>query len=352
MKIAMALFATVFLIMWVVLLCMVGRNEWISAAFGKILDNMDEIDKLRLKDARNARRLEECSGLERRVMGLIYGGGSKKEIAKLEAQNEALQHGDMKGLPIFVIPGYVVQRIFPAIRNISMRRGILEKYIELYGKKYADRRTDALIAKLISYPLIGVPVAMALGVVAMALNNASTGAIVVGVGIMLVLVLSYALYDEVNDRLKKRRSAIARQFPNVVSKLALLVTSGMIMSKAWRETSRSRDEELYMEMRKTADELDNLMEPSEAYSNFIDRCNTKETTKLASAIIQNLTRGNEEIGSLLKNMAHEAWQERRNQAKRDSEAANSKLMIPTMLLFVAILVMIMVPVVVNFTGLM
>jgi tight adherence protein C len=51
-------------------------------------------------------------------------------------------------------------------------------------------------------------------------------------------------------------------------------------------------------------------------------------------------------------MAHEAWQERRHAAKRDSEAANSKLMIPTMLLFLAILVIIMVPVVINFRNLM
>lgn len=50
-------------------------------------------------------------------------------------------------------------------------------------------------------------------------------------------------------------------------------------------------------------------------------------------------------------MAHDAWQERRHTAKRDSEKANSKLMIPTMLLFVAILVMIMVPVALNFASL-
>ena len=55
--------------------------------------------------------------------------------------------------------------------------------------------------------------------------------------------------------------------------------------------------------------------------------------------------------ALLKGMAHDAWQERRHTAKRDSEKANSKLMIPTMLLFVAILVMIMVPVALNFASL-
>lgn len=103
----------------------------------------------------------------------------------------------------------------------------------------------------------------------------------------------------------------AAQFPNVVSKLALLVTSGMIMDRAWRETAQSQDLELYQEMRITAEELSNLVDPTTAYTNFINRCNTKETTKLASAIIQSQSKGNAEIGALLKGMAHDAWQERR-----------------------------------------
>ena len=125
----------------------------------------------------------------------------------------------------------------------------------------------------------------------------------------------------------------------------------MIMDRAWRETAESQNGELYQEMRLTASELANLVEPTAAYTSFINRCATKETTKLASAIIQNQSKGNAEIGVLLRNMSHEAWQERRHTAKRDSEAANSKLMIPTMLLFVAILVMIMVPVAMSFSNL-
>ena len=104
-------------------------------------------------------------------------------------------------------------------------------------------------------------------------------------------------------------------------------------------------------MQITSEEMANLVDPATAYTNFLNRCSTKETTKLASALIQSQTKGNAEIGLLLKGMAHDAWQERRHTAKRDSEAANSKLMIPTMLLFIAILVMIMVPVAINFMNL-
>jgi len=81
----------------------------------------------------------------------------------------------------------------------------------------------------------------------------------------------------------------------------------------------------------------------------MNRCNKKDTTKQASAILQNLSKSNAEIGKLLKDMAREAWQERRHTAKRDAEKANSRLMIPTMMLFLAILVMLMVPIAMNFS---
>lgn len=343
--------ATALCVLWLVLLSQVTEEDWVAAAFCRVLDNRETVEKLKRKDAAHQESLETYQGLPARVMGLVYGGGSDKEIRKLEEQSQALQQGDLRSVSLFAMPGYVLQRRVPSIGMGSFHKTLLEKCRELYGRKYAANKTRQLMAQMLSYPIIGLSVILALGALMLALGKKTEGIAVLGVGTLLVLVLVYAIYDEVGDRLNKRRAAISRQFPNVVSKLALLVTSGMIMDRAWRETAQSQNGELYMEMRKTAEELNNLVEPSAAYAGFIDRCNTKETTKLASAMIQNQSKGNAEVGQLLKAMAHEAWQERRHTAKRDSEAANSKLMIPTMLLFLAILVMIMVPVVTSFQGL-
>lgn len=343
--------ATILMAVWCALLLMVNQEDWITAALNKVLDDRWEVDKLRKKDAENAKKLAACHGIQAKVMGLFWGGSSEKKIAKLLREAEALQKGNLRGVSILPMPGYILLRRFPGINRSGVYRGVLEKCVELYGKKYAANKAKQLMAKVLSYPIIGVAAALALGTLLLGIGNRMGGIAAMGVGSLLVLGLTYALYDELSDRLNKRRKSISRQFPNVVSKLALLVTSGMIMDRAWRETAESQELELYQEMRRTADELDNLVEPAVAYANFIDRCSTKETTKLASAIIQSQSKGNAEVGALLKNMAHEAWQERRHTAKRDSEAANSKLMIPTILLFMAILVMIMVPVAMNFSAL-
>lgn len=342
--------ATVLIVIWLALLFQVDREDWVAAAYNKVLDDRTQVEKLRAADERNAKKLEQYHGIARKVMRLFLGGNSEKKIQKLLREAEELQGGRLKSVSILPMPGYVLQRRFQGIGHSSIYRMLLGKNIELYGRKYADKKTRQLLAQVLSYPMIGISAALALGSLLLGLDKQTEGLAVIGIGSLLVLGLTYAVYDEVDDQLKKRRTAISRQFPNVVSKLALLVTSGMIMDRAWKETAQSQDTELYLEMRKTSDELDNLVEPSAAYTNFINRCNTKETTKLASAIIQNLSKGNAEIGVLLKGMAHDAWQERRHMAKRDSEAANAKLMIPTFLLFIAILVMIMVPVVTNFSG--
>ena len=343
--------ATLLAAAWLLLLGGVRREDWVAAAFGKVLSNRQEIEKLQKKDAANARRLAQYHGAAAKVAGLFLGRSSEKTIQKLQKKDVALQQGDLRTVGLLELPGYVLLRRYEAIGRSSFHRVILERCQELYGRKYAENWAQQLLARLLSYPVIGVALTLSLGALILGAGNVNAGLAVMGIGTVLVLVLVYAMYDEVGDRLNKRRAAISRQFPNVVSKLALLVTSGMILDRAWRETAESQDAELYQEMRKTAEELANLVDPTTAYTNFIDRCNTKETTKLASALIQSQTKGNAEISALLKGMAREAWQERRHTAKRDSEKANSKLMIPTMLLFLAILVMLMVPVAISFSTL-
>ena len=349
MLIAVLILATALTAAWLVLLGRVTRDDWVIAAYNKIFSNIGAIDKMRLKDLEKKRKLSQYRGIAAVGARFLLRGDTKKKIEKLERVNRDVQNGNLKSVSVFVMPGYVLQREFKAIGKGELHKRIMGYSFELYGKKNAAYITRHILARLLSYPIICVAVTIILGAILLAAGVATVGKAILGIGTVIVLVLSYTIYDELSDLVKKRRIAISKQFPNVVSKMALLVTSGMIMDRAWKETAHSQDTELYREMQKTAKELDNLVKPETAYGDFINRCNTKETAKLAAAIMQNRSKGNAEIGVLLKNMAREAWQERRHTAKRDAEKANSKLMIPTMLLFIAILVMLMVPIAMNFS---
>ena len=350
MLIIILIIATLLIAGWLILLGRVNKEDWKQAAYAKHFDTQAAMEKLRLKDKQASERLPGYSGFILLIIELFNSGNRIKRIHKLMRNIDGLERGEMKCVNTFAMPGYVLQREFASIGKGNIHKLVMSKCLELYGKKHATNKTKQLLAQILSYPLVGVGLTLMSGVLFIGLESISVGIAVITIGTLLVLVMCYALFDELNDMVRKRRSAIIRQFPNVISKLALLVTSGMIMDRAWKETAYSQETELYLEMRKTSKELDNLVSPEVAFSNFISSCNTKESAKLASAIMQNLSKGNAEIGRLLKDMAREAWQERRHIAKRDAEKANSRLMIPTMLLFLAILVMLMVPVAMNFSG--
>ncbi len=336
--------STALVALWFALLFKSEQEDAVSAAYDKLFTNMLKADELRLKDALNAAELEQYSGFVYKVMKLFTGSNHEKEIVKLERINDALRAGDISKAGIMTLPGHVIRRNFTVIGQGKLYKTLQIRHIELYGRKNAEYKTKGVLAGMFSYAIIGVGVALALGALLTSLELGFIGPVILFVGAALAVMLAYSLYDEPRAKAFRRREAIARQFPNVVSKLALLVCSGMIMDRAWNETAESNEGELYMEMKKTAQELNQNIAPEAAYSNFIVRCNTKETSKLASAILQNLSKGNAEIGELLRGMAHEAWQERRNLAKRDAEKANSQLLIPTMLLFISILIMIAAPI--------
>jgi tight adherence protein C len=337
---------------WFVLLFKSEEEDYVSAAYDRLFSNTLKIDELRQKGADNAARLEQYSGIALKVMKALNGGTYAKEIDKLERINAALRDGDMSKSGITTLPGHVLRRKRDIIGKGRLYKSLQLRHIELYGRKNAEYKTNGVLAAMCSQAILGVGLAIAFGSLLTALEIGMIGPVLLVVGPALVLMMAYSLYDAPRSKTVQRREAITRQFPNVVSKLALLVCSGMIMDRAWNETAESKAGELYSEMKKTSNELSQNIAPEKAYSNFIVLCNTKETSKLASAILQNLSKGNAELGDLLREMAREAWQERRHTAKRDAEKANSQLLIPTMLLFVSILIMIAVPIALTLGGAM
>ena len=60
-------------------------------------------------------------------------------------------------------------------------------------------------------------------------------------------------------------------------------------------------------------------------------------------MIQNMQKGNAEMSYFLKELSDEMWEEKKHLVKRKGEAAKSKLLIPTTMIFIGILIMVMVP---------
>lgn len=210
----------------------------------------------------------------------------------------------------------------------------------IHGERYADFYYRIYLAQIITIPflvLAGVCVVSAL------INNL----LVMLFGLLAVFGIAYYYHSLVTDIIKEREESITRDFPETLSKLALLVNAGMIMKEAWEKTADTGSGVLYREMKTAIADINNGEAEVEAYLDFARRCGLNEVNKFASTLVQNLSKGNREIVEFLKLYSAESWEMRKHLAKRKGEEASSKLLLPVGLMFLGLLIMIAVPIMTN-----
>ena len=149
------------------------------------------------------------------------------------------------------------------------------------------------------------------------------------------------------SQLEEKTKKILNDFADVVSKLALLVNAGMILKEAWEKVAYTGDSELYKEMQRSVDEMNNGVSEIDAYTMFATRCTAPEIKKFTSTIIQGVVKGNKELVEMIKMQSREIWDAKRHRVRQEGEKAASKILIPILLMFVGILIMIIVPIFAN-----
>ena len=233
--------------------------------------------------------------------------------------------------------GFSVMRILHISTKTRAAQAKIREIAEIKGKKYAEYYYYMLLGAKTTYTYTIVIVVMLLS----AMSN-NKGLLFMGliVGWLLILYLDLALFD----KLTARRQEILLDLPQVLSKLTLLVNSGMVLRDAWKRVSITGERVLYQEMQNTNLEMENGVAEIDAYRNFAERCNVKEIRKFTSLIIQNLNKGNEELAYFMKDLSDEMWEVKKSQVKQKGEKANTQLLLPMMLILIGILIMVMVPV--------
>lgn len=236
--------------------------------------------------------------------------------------------------------GFAIMRFLKIDTSGKQARKRIKEIAEVQGKMYAEYYYYIINGAKWTYGLTVLVLFALLG----AMGNSG---IALFFGLVLSILLMWYVDETMNDQLEQRRDDLLTDLPQMLSKLTLLVNSGMVMRDAWVKVAEGEDRILYQEMRITAQEMKNGVSDYEAYRNFADRCSIKEIRRFSSTMMQNLQKGNSEIAFFLKEMSNEMWEEKKHLVKRKGEAANSKLLIPIGMIFVGILIMIMVPAFMN-----
>ena len=226
--------------------------------------------------------------------------------------------------------------------NLKTERGRKKekKIAEIYGEKFASYYHYAILGGQFAYALTIAPLGFFIGALA---NDITLGA----VGILGAVALVLYFDMQVNSAVNKRRDEILSDYPEMLSKLTLLVNAGLVLREAWLKVAHTSERPLYVEMQQASEDIRNGMSDVDAIFNFAQRCTVKEIRKFASVLTQNLKKGSSELTASLRYMATESWEEKRHAVKRKGELAGQKLLIPIMIMFVGVLLIIIVPIMTN-----
>lgn len=189
-------------------------------------------------------------------------------------------------------------------------------------------------------------------------KNENHGVVLLVLGLITGIVLYWGKDEEIHKEVKKRSSQMILDYSDIVSKLTLLLGAGMTVKGAWQkivldykdsisETPRSQ-RYAYEEMLLTYYELQGGISEVVAYDRFGKRCKVQRYLKLSALLTQNLKKGSSGLAQMLSAEVTDAFEERKNQAKRIGEEAGTKLLLPMFLMLMIVLIIIVVPAFLSF----
>lgn len=177
------------------------------------------------------------------------------------------------------------------------------------------------------------------------------GYIVLISGMVIAALLLFEKKQDEKEYEQKRQQQMLLDYPEVVSKFAILLGTGMTVKNTWNKIVQTYEEEqasgknrfAYEEMCLTSREMLGGVTEQEAYERFGKRCKLSSYMKFSMLLSQNLRKGSKGLAEILKMESIQALEVRKNNAKKKGEEAATKLLIPMFLMFAVVLVIVMIP---------
>lgn len=184
------------------------------------------------------------------------------------------------------------------------------------------------------------------------------GAYLLLVGGLAGVLLFFAKDQELSKKIEKRKMQMLLDYAELVSKLTLLLGAGMTVKGAWKKIVLDYKEKTekniipvhfaYEEMLITYYEMEGGVPERVAYDRFGKRCKVQRYLKLSTLLTQNMKKGSRGLASMLEAEVIDAFEERKNQAKRMGEEAGTKLLIPMFMMLTIVIVIVVVPAFLSF----
>ena len=205
----------------------------------------------------------------------------------------------------------------------------------LYEPQYADYYANVVWAQTIT--LVHLFLAVTFLVAGMIYDSA---ALILIAGIFMSVVVAAYCLENMKNMLAKRTEECESELPEVVSTMAVLVNSGMVLREAWNMVAENGNGAFYELMLKAVENMRNGCSDADAIFLFGKASNSTEIKKFTSALLQSMEKGGAELSGFLANQSSELWNTKRQRMLQQGEKAAAKLLLPIVLIFVGIIIIV------------
>lgn len=172
-------------------------------------------------------------------------------------------------------------------------------------------------------------------------------------GMITAVIIFPGMDKELDNRMKERKVEMLLDYSEIVSKLNILSGAGMSILRAWERIVKDYEKKTvkefkarrfaYEEMKITYYEIQSGISEGSAYAAFGRRCNIHEYLKLGTLLEQNVKKGAKGLSKMLEEEAVNAFEQRKNLAKKLGEEAGTKLLIPMIIMLAIVMLIVLVP---------
>lgn len=206
----------------------------------------------------------------------------------------------------------------------------------LYDTQYAEYYARIAWAQGITYTHLLLSITF----LAAAILYDLAALILIG-GLMATAAMYMQSRDGMKNAITKRTEECDEELPEVVSTLAILVNSGMVLREAWDMIANNGEGAFYDLMKRTSENIHNGVSDIDAIYLFGRDSNSAEIKKFTSAMVQSMEKGGGELGEFLIAQSSELWSVKRQKKLQKGEKAATKLLIPIVLIFIGIIIIVM-----------
>ena len=206
----------------------------------------------------------------------------------------------------------------------------------LFEEQYADYYANVAWAQTITFIHLALTVTLLLT----SIFFANYKFILLLGGFITLLAGVYGLTN-MQNQVNSRKEECDAQLAEIVSTMAVLLHSGMVLREVWQLVGRSGDGVIYELMQKTTENMNNGLSEIDAIYQFGRMSGSAEVQKFTSAMLQSMEKGGNELAHFMENQSSELWNLKRQRVLQLGEKAATKLLLPIVLIFLGVMIIIM-----------